>query len=124
MFIGVYPEDVAAGWRPLSATETVTAQGLITEAAVMLTISVPDLEGKDQGIVSLVVSRMVRRVLKNPDGYRVRNESIDDYSDGGTVDSTLSTGELYVSDQELGWLGIVPASASPKRAFEVRLGGS
>jgi len=119
MLVGVYPEDVAAGWRPLTAAEAVTAQGLINEASVMLTVSVPSLEGKDFGVVRLVVSRMVRRVLKNPEGYRVRNESIDDYSDGGTIDSSLSTGELYVSDQELGWLGVKPASAT-SRAFEIR----
>lgn len=123
MFIDVYPEDIAAGWRPLTAAEAITAQGLIVEAAVLLTVSVPGLDGKDAGIVKLVVSRMVRRVLKNPDGYRVRNESIDDYSDGGTIDSSLSTGELYVSDQELGWLGVKPESTI-KRAFEIRLAGS
>jgi len=119
MYFDVYPEDVAAGWRPLTDVEFATAKRLITEAGVLLTVSVPGLEGKDTGVVNLVVCRMVRRVLKNPGGYRVRSESIDDYSDGGTIDSSLSTGELYVSDQELGWLGVKPASAT-SRAFEIR----
>lgn len=123
MAIYVRPEDVAAGWRPLTAGEIVTAEGLIEEATVLLHVLVPGVDSMDELIVRFVAVRMIRRVMKNPDGYRVRDESIDDYSDGGTIDSSLSTGELYVSDQELGWLGIKPASAT-KRAFEVQLGGS
>jgi hypothetical protein len=119
--IQVTAEDVASGWRSLSESEAVTANGLLLEAQVMLKIEVPDLAAKDPDVVALVVKRMVRRVLKNPDGMRIRSESIDDYSEGGTVDSTLSTGELYASDQEIGWLGIV---RQKKKAFEVKLGGS
>jgi hypothetical protein len=121
MPVVVLPSDVAAGWRPLSDAEAATASGLIAEAIVLLTVKVPGFDAKDPGVAKLVVSRMVRRVLKNPDGYRVRNESVDDYTEGGTVDSALSTGELYASADELGWLGVLAAS---KRAFEVRLGGS
>jgi hypothetical protein len=123
MAIYVRPEDVAAGWRPLTAGEEVTAAGLIDEASILLRIMVPAVDSLDESIVRFVAVRMIRRVLKNPDGYRVRTESVDDYSDGGTIDSSLSTGELYVSDQELGWLGVKPASET-KRAFEIRLGSS
>jgi hypothetical protein len=119
--IQVTAEDVASGWRSLSEAEAETANGLLLEAQVMLKIEVPDLAAKDPDVVALVVKRMVRRVLKNPDGLRIRNESIDDYTEGGTVDSTLSTGELYASDQEIGWLGII---RQKKKAFEVRLAGS
>ena len=113
----VTPDDVAAGWRPLSDAEALVAQGLITEALVLLTVAVPGFDAKDEGVARLVVSRMVRRVMKNPDGYRIRNESIDDYTEGGTVDSALSTGELYASTDELGWLGV---RAAGPRAFEIR----
>lgn len=123
MAIYVLPEDVAAGWRPLSDTEATTAVGLIEEASVLLRVLVPNVDSLDESIVRFVAVRMIRRVMKNPGGYRVRTESVDDYSDGGTIDSALSTGELYVSDQELGWLGVKPASET-KRAFEIRLGGS
>jgi len=117
----VTPDDVAVGWRPLSGAEVLVADGLITEALVLLSVAVPGFDSGDSRVARLVVCRMVRRVMKNPDGYRIRNESIDDYSDGGTIDSALSTGELYVSDQELGWLGVKPASAA-SRAFEIRPG--
>jgi hypothetical protein len=119
MAVVVLPSDVAAGWRPLSTAEEVTAAGLIAEALTLLTVTVPGFDSKDEGISRLVVSRMVRRVMKNPDGYRVRNESIDDYTEGGTVDSALSTGELYASTDELAWLGV---RAAGPRAFEIRLG--
>jgi len=117
MAVLVTSDDVAAGWRPLTADEQVTAAGLIAEAVILLTVTVPGFEAKDPGIVRLVVSRMVRRVMKNPDGYRIRNESIDDYTEGGTVDSALSTGELYASTDELGWLGV---HAAGLRSFEIR----
>ena len=118
MTVFVTSDDVAAGWRPLSAAEVVTADGLIAEALVLLTVTAPGFDDKDQGIARLVVSRMVRRVMKNPGGFRIRNESIDDYTEGGTVDSALSTGELYASTDELGWLGVVVETT--KRAFEIR----
>ncbi|MDF9748634.1 hypothetical protein [Arthrobacter sp. ES3-54] len=113
----VTPNDVAAGWRPLSDAEALAAAGLIAEAVTLLTVTVPGFDSKDVGVARLVVSRMVRRVMKNPDGYRIRNESIDDYTEGGTVDSALSTGELYASTDELGWLGV---RAAGPRAFEIR----
>ena len=123
MAVYVQPEDIAAGWRPLTDAEVITAEGLIDEASILLHVLVPGVDLLDEALVRFVAVRMIRRVMKNPGGYRIRNESIDDYTDGGTIDSALSTGELYVSDQELGWLGVKPASET-KRAFEIRLGGS
>lgn len=125
MAVVVTPDDVAAGWRPLTAAEVTAAEGLIVEAGVLLAVKAPAYESFPEALVRLVVARAVRRVLKNPDGYRVRGtESIDDYSvSGGTVDNTLSTGEIYFSDEELSWFGVKPASETT-RAFEIRLGGS
>lgn len=123
MAVYVRPEDIAAGWRPLTDGEATTALGLIDEATVLLKVLVPNVDSLDEALVRFVAVRAIRRVLKNPGGYRIRKESIDDYSDGGTIDSSLSTGELYFSDQELGWLGIKPA-ADTKQSFEIQLGGS
>lgn len=120
MAVVVLPGDVAAGWRPLTAAEDDVAVALIAESLVLLTALVPGLALLSEDLVKLVVVKMVRRVMKNPDGYRIRDMSIDDYSEGGTVDSALSTGELYVSSEELGWLGIRTAG----KAFEIKLGGS
>jgi hypothetical protein len=125
MAVVVTPEDVAAGWRPLTTAEATTAEGLIVEALVLLAVKAPGFESFPEALARFAVARAVRRVLKNPDGYRVRGtESIDDYSvSGGTVDNTLSTGEIYFSDEELSWFGVRPEGSAPK-AFEIRLGGS
>ena len=117
MSVEVLPSDVAAGWRPLSESETAGAVALIPLARVLLGVKVADLDAKPDELVKFVIASMVRRVLKNPDGYRIRNEAIDDYSTGGTIDSSLSTGELRVSDDELSYFGV----RSSGRAFEVRL---
>ena len=120
----VTPDDVAAGWRPLSDAEVTTATGLIVEALVLLAVKAPAFASFPEALARLAVARAVRRVLKNPDGYRVRgSEAIDDYSySGGTIDTTLSSGEIYFSAEELSWFG-VKAEDDP-RAFEIRLGGS
>ena len=123
MAVVVTPEDVAAGWRPLTTAEATTAEGLIVEALVLLSVKAPAYESYPEPVARLAIVRAVRRVLKNPDGYRVRgSESIDDYSvSGGTVDNTLSSGEIYFSAEELSWFGVQPEGA---RSFEIRLGGS
>lgn len=120
MFV-VTPEDVAAGWRPLTTEESTAAEGLIVESLVLLGVLVPGFDDKNVDLVRMIVAKMVRRVLKNPDGYRVRNVSIDDYTEGGTVDNSVSTGELYATADELLWLGV--RAAAPK-SFEIRLGSS
>lgn len=120
MAVVVTASDVAAGWRPLTTAEEPVATALIAEAQTILTATAGALTGKSDALVRLVVVKMVRRVLKNPDGMRVRDMGIDDYREGGTVDSSLSTGELYVAPDELAWLGVRASG----RAFEIRLGGS
>lgn len=123
MAVVVLPSDVAAGWRPLTAAEVTAADGLIVEAGVLLAALVPGLDSKSEDLVRLVITKMVRRVLKNPDGWRIApGGSIDDYTEGGgTLDNALSTGELYVSADELSWLGV---RAVGPRSFEIRLGSS
>jgi hypothetical protein len=120
MTVPVTSDDVAAGWRPLTAAEVTVAEALVGEATVLLTALVPGIDSKSEDLVRLVIAKMVRRVLKNPEGWRIKNESIDDYTEGGTIDSSLSTGELYASSEELSWLGVRTAG----RAFEIRLGSS
>ena len=117
----VTPDDVASGWRPLTTEETTAAEGLIVRAGVVLGALVPDIDSKAPELVRVVIANMARRVLKNPDGYRTRNVSIDDFTEGGTVDNSLSTGEVYPSADELAWLGVV---IDRPRAFEIRLGSS
>jgi len=117
----VTPEDVAAGWRPLSAAEELVATAQIAEALVLLGALVPGLDSQPEDLVKLVVVRMVRRYMKNPDGYRSDTEAIDDYSHTKVRDTSLSAGDMAPWDSELAWLGVRQGGSS---AFQIVLGGS
>ena len=99
----VIVDDLEARWRPLTPDEKVVAQAMINDAMVLLTVRRPTLLADvAAGLVTaesvvLVVCAMVLRVLKNPESKR--QESIDDYS--WTRDTAVSSGALYVSDDEL-----------------------
>lgn len=131
MLVDVTADDVADGWRPLTAEEARVAGTKIFEAQVILGIEVPGLGDQvasgqiPSSIVRLVVARMVARYLKNPDGDRTvtDSESIDDYTKSSTriKDNSLSSGDMFVTAKELEWLGMAPVS---RGAFEIRLGGS
>jgi hypothetical protein len=60
----------------------------------------PALEIVTPATAVAVCCAMVLRVLLNPEGKR--SEAIDDYS--YTIDSSRSTGELYMTDNELAML--------------------
>jgi len=95
--------DLEAFWRPLSASEAIVAQSYLDAAATVLTTRRPTLAADvisglvTQESVKFVVTSMVLRVLKNPDGKG--EESIDDYR--YKRDAAIASGALYVSDDEL-----------------------
>lgn len=106
----VIVDDLEARWRSLTAAETVVATAMIDDAMTLLTVRRPTLLADvTAGLVTpesvvFVVCAMVLRVLKNPESKR--QESIDDYS--WTRDTAVSSGALYVSDDELGLLTGTP----------------
>ena len=116
-------DDIVRRWRPLSEPETNVAQALLDDAWVILSSRIPTLDATtadgttDPNLVRAVLSAMVLRVMRNPEGKR--QESIDDYS--WTRDQAVSTGTLYVSDDELALLR--PAGSS-SGAFSIRPVGS
>ena len=103
MALSVLVSDIEARWRTLSAAESLVAQNVIADALGILTTRRPLMDSEViAGLVPAdnvvaVVSAMVLRVLKNPDGKS--GESIDDYR--YTRDAAVATGALYVSDDEL-----------------------
>lgn len=103
MALSVLVSDIEARWRPLSPAEQVVAQTFIADALSILTTRRPTLDADvtaglvTQQTLTSIVSSMVLRVLKNPEGKR--QESIDDYS--WTRDNAVSSGALYVSDEEM-----------------------
>lgn len=95
-------QDVEQRWRPLSPAEALVADALLADAWADVTTQVPSVPDRVEAnpnfrrvVVSILVA-MVLRVLKNPDG--IRQMSIDDYQ--VTIDSTRSSGSLYLADDE------------------------
>jgi hypothetical protein len=112
-------QDVEARFRPLTTAEQDIAQALLDDAWAVLLATVPTIESRlDSGALSpdlarFVIVAMALRVLRNPNG--IRQWSVDDYSE--TRDSALSTGSLYVSDDEAALLS--GTAARRRGAFSV-----
>lgn len=115
--------DVEARFpRPLTEAEQSFTQSLLDDAWSLALDSVADLEARyASGLVRpesavRVLCAMVLRVLRNPEGKK--QESIDDYS--WTRDNAVSSGLLYLSDDERSQLG--SALAGERGAFTIRPG--
>lgn len=128
MQVSVTRGDVEAVWRPLTPAEASTIPGLSNSAWIRVAAASPGIDSfvtagtVTELTVKDVMVSMIVRVLKNPDSARIINESIDDYTDGRTLDSAISSGELYVSAFELSML--VPAPVIPVNGVYVMgLGG-
>lgn len=99
----VIVSDLEARWRPLSAPESIVAQAYLDDAQGLILVRRPallaDIAAGTVSMASLiaVLTAMVLRVLKNPDGKG--EESIDDYR--YKRDAAIASGALYVSDDEL-----------------------
>ena len=95
--------DIEARWRPLSTQEAINAEAYLGDAWWLLQGRRPTLDADltagtvTEGNVVRIVTAMVLRILKNPDGKV--EESIDDYR--YRRDSLMASGLLSVTDDEL-----------------------
>ena len=123
MWFVVQQTDVEDRWRPLKAQEARIVERVLEDAADIL-----ETAAESRGIVlasteraertyKRIVSTMVIRVLKNPDG--LLTETIDDYT--YRRDSAVSAGALYVSGEELDQLR-PPRPRRRRGAFSIKLG--
>lgn len=113
-------DDVALGAKPpIPSTDEPTVDEYIDEAETILSVRLGDLDAwiavdpVREARLKTVVKRMVRRVLKNPDGFE--SESEGDYS--YTRSRALRSGEIYVSAADWRILGI-----KIRRPRSIRLG--
>lgn len=123
---GVTPADVRAASFGSTIPDGVDVDAaltrLIDKAEIRILARVPDLadrlsDGRTNAeVLSSVVEDMVLRVTRNPDGKK--SESIDDYS--WTLDASVASGMLYLSDDELAL--IVPPASSRRTVGSIRLG--
>jgi hypothetical protein len=95
--------DLEARWRPLSTQETLNATAYLADAWWLLLGRRPNLEADltattvSEGNVVRVVSAIVLRLLRNPEG--LLEEAGDDYR--YRRDSLVSSGALHVTSDEL-----------------------
>lgn len=114
-------EDVEGRWRALTESERTVARNVMADAWMLLLGRDATIEARlaDATLaperVRFVLSSMVLRVLKNPDGKR--QESVDDYS--YTRDQSLSAGALYVSNDELALLAAPTTSGRSRRSVRL-----
>ncbi len=108
--------DVAAGFRPLTASEQTIASQLLIEAAIIIDAynSLASADAKN-----VVSCRMVRRSIGSsgdvPIGASQGSMSALGYSQSWTMGATGSTGELYLNrmDKKLLGAGNAIGSYSP-----------
>jgi len=111
--------DVESRWRSLTTAETINAEAFLADAWSLLLARRPTLEADitagtvTTGNVVRVVTSMVLRLLRNPDGKT--EEAIDDYR--YRYDKLVASGRLFVSDEELADL----TPSGYRRAKSVRL---
>ena len=123
MQVSVVQADIEKVWRPLTPAEASVVPGLSGSAWIRVLAAFPHVEEQvaPEVIKDAMVS-MILRVLKNPDSVRILSESIDDHTDSRTLDSAISSGELYVGPHEVALL--TPAPAAPLYGMYVMgLGG-
>ena len=99
-------QDVAAGFRPLTASEQTIASQLLVEAAIIIDAynSLASADAKN-----VVSCRMVRRSIGSsgdmPIGASQGSMSALGYSQSWTMGATGSTGELYLNRMDKKLLG-------------------
>jgi hypothetical protein len=99
-------DDVTDLFGPLSQDQQLTTVRLLEFAGAIVRQQVPRVDARlldgtmEPDALAAVVTAMVVRVLRNPDGRRQGSRSIDDFSESWTIDAALSTGALYMSDAE------------------------
>ena len=95
--------DIEARWRTLTTQETTNATAFLADAWALLLSRRPTLDADmtagtvTSANVIRVVSAMVLRLLKNPDGYE--SESLDDWT--GRRAALIASGVLHVTSDEL-----------------------
>lgn len=122
-WVAVTAEDIQSRWRPLTEAEKQTASALILDAQDLLenrlirdgVTAAPAGDDRWARQYAAIVSKMVRRVLRNPDGY-VR-ERIDDYE--YSRGEAEAAGELFLSDDEIADL-VRPRGRRRGGAFTIR----
>ncbi|MDN4616413.1 Gp19/Gp15/Gp42 family protein [Leifsonia sp. F6_8S_P_1B] len=121
------PDDVAEVWQPLTPEQVLVAKALLEQASLKLRLAARR-RGRDMDAMvtaddltaqaaRVAVVNAVKRVLMNPEALRQISETTGPFSTSKTIDSSLSSGELYIESADLA--DLLPGR-SPVRSFRVR----
>ncbi|PPF56086.1 hypothetical protein C5B94_03970 [Clavibacter michiganensis] len=113
--------------RPLTPDETRVLDSWLNTAWRKLRARMPALEARmdlpegspgrlDEDDVRIVLVAMVERKLRNPEGRR--SLGTDDYTE--TIDGVLSSGQIYVTDEEL--RDLAPPASGVSGMYSIQLG--
>ncbi|WP_029135321.1 Gp19/Gp15/Gp42 family protein [Nakamurella lactea] len=111
------PEEVARRLgREFSASETDQAGALLDDIELEISLRVPDFASRLTNdvafaeVVGLLEVRAVRRVMLNPLGVRQRSDSVDDHTESETLDPSIASSGLYLTDAE--WAMLIPGQTA------------
>ncbi|WP_216819841.1 Gp19/Gp15/Gp42 family protein [Frondihabitans sp. 762G35] len=123
-------DDVAEVWGDLTLAEEAKVDAWIAQASTKLrvkarkrNVDIDHLVETDE-LAKLTakdaVVNAIKRVLMNPEGYRQKASTTGPFTESGTIDTALSTGLIYISDDDLD--GLLPRTSNRIRSFRVRSG--
>lgn len=124
------PQDVADIWRPMDAAETDRVLNLLVKASDQIRDEVPLVNGLtvDERItagtlrsetVRGVAVDMVHRLVSVPRYMRQTSVTIDGDTKAGTLDSSVSSGEMTITEREMDRL--MGRKAGRSKAFTITL---
>lgn len=121
-------QDVVSIWRPVTDAEANVIGARIDQASQQVRDEVPLVGGLtiDQriesgdlswGTVSRVVVAMVHRVVSIPAYARQQSVTVDDGTMSTTFDSSVSSGEMFITERE--YASLIGRRRTRQRAFTI-----
>lgn len=118
------PADITSRWvGPGVPTDTDLVEALISDAEQIIIASYPRIQARidDESLpierVVFVVSQMVSRTLRNPEGLTSWQQATGPFSQSRTFNASDNSLGIYLSDSEMKLLG--PTISG--KAFEINL---
>lgn len=130
MWPTVAVKEVEDRWRPMDAAEKVVAVRRIKDAETELQyqlrergVTGPSMDLLWRDMYVRTVADMVRRIVRNPEGWSEERESIDDYDvTRRRGDGALTEDAIYATEREIAKL--LPFGTRRRGAFSIVLGSS
>lgn len=121
-------DDVVEIFRPLSDQEKTITTAMIRYVSALIRGMVPNLDSRvsagtlDNDLVVLAAIMPVKRVLMNQDGVRQKSETTGPFSDSVTLDNAISSGLLYVSEDDVKNLALAVRNRPKFGSINVSMG--